>query len=156
MKGRYGKTLGAAASIGLLTFLSPLIGGVAAYRWSSRLVLRWAFDRRWARHGKVGLLVYSDSPHWKDYFEGTVLPRCGDRLIVLNWSQRAQWTHSLEVLVFRQWAGEKDFNPIAILLRRHERPLVLRFRPAFRELKRGRPEPLRTLEEALLHAAAAA
>jgi hypothetical protein len=120
-------TLGAGASVGLLALLSPLILGVEVVRRGSAAALRTAFQRRWGKKGRLGILVYSDSPNWKEHIQRTV-----------------------EVLAFRHWRGERDFNPMAILFLPRKPVIALRFRPAFKELKHGNPEPLRALEGALL------
>ena len=93
--------------------------------------------------------MYSDSPNWKSHIESEVLPRVRDKLVILNWSHRAEWPRSLEVMAFRHWGGEKDFNPIAILFPPQKPVLTLRFYSAFRDFRHGKPEALRTLEEAL-------
>ena len=38
------------------------------------------------------LFVWSESPAWKDRIQTGLLPKLGHRAVVLNWSQRAQWT----------------------------------------------------------------
>jgi hypothetical protein len=133
-----------------LALLSPLILGVEVVRRGSAAALRTAFQRRWGKKGRLGILVYSDSPNWKEHIEREVLPRVREKLVVLNWTHRAQWQRTVEVLAFRHWRGERDFNPMAILFLPRKPVVTLRFRPAFKELKHGNPEPLRALEGALL------
>jgi hypothetical protein len=101
------------------------------------------------RRGALGVLVYSNSPNWKDYIEQTWLPATGDRLIVLNWSERQNWTADPAVTVFNALGGEEDFNPLAILFTRKQ-PLVFRFYPAFQNAKHGNREGLEMLERAFL------
>jgi hypothetical protein len=75
---------------------------------------------------------------------------------VLNWSERARWSgRSLGVWVFRVWRGDRDFNPLAIVVRPWPTPRVFRFGSAFEELELGRPEPLRAVEAAFLSTLAA-
>ena len=151
-RDRSGLTLGAVASIALLGILSPLILGVVLVRRGRAAALRMAFARRWGTKGKLGILVYSDSPNWKQHVETEILSRVGHKLVALNWTHRARWRRSIEVRAFQHWGGERDFNPLAILFLPRRPVLVLRFRPAFRDLKHGNPEPLRALEETLLRA----
>jgi hypothetical protein len=153
---RPGAVLGAAASIVLLVVLSPLIAGAAIARRVKAGALRGAFERRWRSRGKLGILVYSDSPNWKQHVENDLLPRVGEKVVVLNWTQRASWRRSLEVRAFEHWGGERDFNPIAILFPPRKPVLTLRYRSAFRDLKHGDIGPLRALEEALFRELGAA
>ena len=137
--------------LGFLVIVAPLIVVTAGYdRWR-RAQLRRAFLTRWAPSGKDVLLVYSDSPHWQRYVETHWLPQLGARAVVLNWSERATWPerHPLEAAVFRRWAGDREFNPIAIVLPARGPVKVIRFWRAFRDLKHGKPEALRAAEREL-------
>jgi hypothetical protein len=55
----------------------------------------------WCARGSYVLLIYSHSPMWRDYVEDQILPRLGERAVVLNWSSRKRWRRTLPVLVFR-------------------------------------------------------
>jgi hypothetical protein len=44
-----------------------------------------------------------------------VLPAVGSRGVILNWSDRKQWSYSLPVVLFRFFAGTREFNPLAIV-----------------------------------------
>ena len=135
----------------ILVLAAPLIAvGLAYDRWE-RAKLRRAFTARWGQAGKDVLLVYSDSPHWKDYVEARWLPRLQARAVVLNWSERAKWAdgHPLEAAIFRRWAGDREFNPIAIVMPRQGPVRVVRFWRAFRDYKHGRDRALRAAEQEL-------
>jgi hypothetical protein len=94
------------------------------------------------------LFVYSDSPNWKEYVERNILPRLPETSVVLNWSHRAQWPRlSVPVLLFRTFAGSREFNPIGLVFERFGLVARYRFWLPFRDLKRGRPEALRMLEK---------
>ncbi len=84
----------------------------------------------WLPRGRDTLVVYSTSPLWHEYFESRVLPRVSTRAVVLNWSERRTWMHrlSLSALVFRCFAGSREFNPIAF----HFRPLRMHSTYRFR------------------------
>ena len=135
----------------LLVVALPLIAvGLAHDRWQ-RAKLRRAFMAQWGQAGKDVLLVYSDSPHWKDYVETQWLPRLQSRVVLLNWSERAIWTdrHPLEAAIFRRWAGNREFNPIAIVMPRRGPVKVVRFWQAFRDYKHGKDRSLRAAEQEL-------
>lgn len=135
----------------LLVLAAPLIAlGLIYDRWR-RAKLRRAFTARWRETGKDLLLVYSDSPHWKDYVEAQWLPRLQARAVVLNWSQRVTWAshHPLEAAIFRRWAGDREFNPIAIVIPPRGPVTVVRFWRAFRDYKHGNDRALRTAEQQL-------
>ena len=113
--------------------------------------LRRRFESKWRPLGKVGLLVYSNSQHWQEYIESRWLPYVADRLVVLNWSERHRWpaTAPLEASVHRRWAGDREFNPVAIIFRDKSRPSVVRFWRAFRDHRHGKSSALRAAEQDL-------
>jgi len=57
----------------------------------------------WRWHGTDirGVLVWSDSPNWREYIEQNWLPRLAGKVVVLNWSERRHWRASLAVRLFR-------------------------------------------------------
>ena len=139
---------------------------------------RREFLRRWP--GKRGILVYSNSPNWQAYVEEHWLPRLDGALVVLNWSERATWDtrHPFEASVFRRYANDREYNPLAIiftphtggdLLKRWARSLgeadlagilvptvhnreVIRFWKAFRDYKHGKTHTLERLEAQMFDA----
>ena len=52
-------------------------------------LLVWAL---WLPRGKDILLVYSDSPIWREYVLSEILPLVQERAVVLNWSERSKWS----------------------------------------------------------------
>jgi len=137
--------------LAFLVIVAPIIIVTAGYdRWR-RAQLRRAFVARWAPSGKDLLLVYSHSPHWQGYVETHWLPQLGARSVVLNWSERAAWPerYPLEAAIFRRWAGDQEFNPIAIVLPVRGPVKVVRFWRAFRDFKHGRSDALRAAEREL-------
>lgn len=105
---------------------------------------------QWARQGIHGVLVYSNSPHWQSHVERQWLPRLGNLLRTLNWSERNAWRPSLEVRLFRYFVGTQyNFNPAVIVLRGLRWPLVFRFFFAFRDAKHGNNAALQRLEKRL-------
>jgi hypothetical protein len=97
------------------------------------------------------LVRYSDSPNWKDHIETKVLPQLEPHVVTLNWSERAQWrqTHPFEARVFRHWAGEKEFNPMALIFSSIWTVTEVRLWRAFRDLKHGKDQSLRFAENLL-------
>ena len=153
-----GDRLRTVVGILALIALSPLIlVGLAMApfvlgwdRWQAHR-LRRRFERKWRPAGKAGLLVYSNSPHWQAYIESRWLPYLSARMVVLNWSERERWpaTAPLEARVHRRWAGEREFNPVAIVFRDGAAPEVVRFWKAFRDLKHGKSRALEEAEQRL-------
>ena len=113
--------------------------------------LQRRFHARWGASGKRLVLVYSNSPHWQRYVEERWLPRLGPVAVVLNWSDRRRWPeqHPLEAEIVREWAGPREFNPIAIVVPPAGPVRVIRFWRAFRDFKHGKERPLRTAEREL-------
>lgn len=162
----------------MLILVSPIILAYLMWDEYRATSLRREFARR--RPGKHGILVYSNSPNWQTYIEQQWLPALGDTLIVLNWSQRAKWrqAHPFEERVFRRFAGDREFNPLAIVFRpqrrfsrlaawlrgirdrdilamfapsRHDTEVV-RFFQAFRDYKHGKEQVLRGNERRMFEA----
>ena len=120
------------------------------------LVLLLRARSRWRNTPICGILVYSDSPNWKEYIESSWLSAIAGRVVVLNWSERKSWDKSLPVRLFRyyvtgRWGDyeirQKDINPAFILFRGLRYPHVYRYHQAFRDRKHGHPEALRQLED---------
>jgi hypothetical protein len=111
-------------------------------RWLERRWLTWRFRRVHSRAGKFVVMVYSDSPHWKRHVEEQILPGLEPHAIVLNWAERSgeRWQRRpLEVRVARFWGGDREFNPMAVLIPPAGAVVTIRFWQAFLELKHGKP-----------------
>lgn len=136
----------------LLPLILPCLAIWPLFRWVKGSYLKWQFRRTWGIRGRVGVFVYSESPNWQSYVEANILPRIADRAVILNWSERAAWRsrRPLEVRVFDHWAGDKEFNPIAIVFRPSGKVLVFRFWEPFKALKHGKPDKLHALEKEML------
>ena len=102
-------------SIPFLVVVAPLILAFTLWNSYRATALRREFLRRWP--GKRGLLVYSNSPNWQQYIEQNWLPRIGSQFVVLNWSNRSKWVveAAFEARVFQRFAGDREFNPLAII-----------------------------------------
>ena len=114
-------------------------------------VLRVWFWRAHASQGRPVLFVYSESPNWQSYIEANILPRIRDRSVILNWSQRRLWptTTPWEARFFRWFAGDREFNPLALVYLGRGRIKAVRFHRAFLDFKRGKDWALRAAESEL-------
>ena len=103
------------------------------------------------------MLVTSNSPNWQAYVEANILPRLGDRAVVLNWSERQRWPSVApwEGRFFRRFAGDREFNPAALVHRPDGKIEVIRFHRAFLDFKHGDDAALRAAESALFESVAA-
>ena len=115
---------------------------------------QWLTFHFWQRHGKHGrfiLFVYSDSPNWKDYIEANILPRIESHAFTLNWSKRKEWQriNPFEAKVFHHWAGDKEFNPMALVFSPGGKVQDVRFWRAFRDFKHGKEGLLKQSERLL-------
>lgn len=129
-----------------------VLAGLAAWHLYG-LTLLGIVRQRWTRRGVRCLLVYSNSPAWRDHIRTAWLPRMGDTAVVLNWSDRASWRSTLEARLFRRFCGERrNFNPAVVVFRGLREPYVFRFFYAFQEVKAGRAQYLATLEAEMFEA----
>src|SRR5262245_36046537 len=98
----------------LLAVLLPVIA-VGVVLWlTAAIVLQLIVWTTWCPRGRYALVVYSNSPIWKDYFEQRLLPAIGNRAVVLNWSERRQWSYALPAALFTCFGGRREFNPLAV------------------------------------------
>jgi hypothetical protein len=121
-------------------------------------VLRFWFWRAHAARGRPILFVYSESPKWQAYIEENILPRIGNCAVVLNWSQRRTWDSASpwEARFFRRFAGDREFNPLALVFWGPGRIRAIRFHQAFLDFKHGKELALREAEAELFSRAEAA
>jgi hypothetical protein len=141
----------AALIVLLLPFVLPLAFISLTFYWGHKFAMYALVWLVWLPKGKDVLLVYSDSPIWSDYMITQVLPLVEERAVVLNWSERKNWsTCSLRVRVFRTFSGKREFNPLVILFRPCCRARIFRFWLPFKDWKRGYTEPVERLRQELL------
>ena len=145
-----------AKAVAILGGLIIVLVGILAVVWAWYAFTSAAMVRRFRRvHGRAGkflLLVYSDSPNWKAYIDEHILPQVAPYAVLLNWSQRSTWgtPKPLEVRIFERWGGNREFNPLAIVIPRTGKIEVIRFWQAFRDFKHGKPLLLQKQQERLL------
>jgi hypothetical protein len=135
-----------------LVLLSPLLMLALIPYLLYTMALSCAVWLLWCRRGKDVLFVWSESPVWRDRIQTRLLPKLGSRAVVLNWSQRAQWTgrFSLARIAFRHFGGDREFNPLAVVFRPLRRAKTFRFWRPYKQLKQGHPEVLERMEVAFL------
>ena len=101
----------------------------------------------WVPRGRSVLFVYSESPVWRERIEEKILPHLPPSSTVLNWSQRQKWrSFDLGVRIFRHYAGDREMNPVGIIIRPFRRVKIFRFWKPFRDFKHGRRQALEDLE----------
>jgi hypothetical protein len=125
---------------------------LAAVGWQQFAI--WSATERFRREyrsiGKDLLLVYSNSPHWQSWVEANWMPRWQTRAVILNWSERAFWKRSQpEVALFHAMTDQREYNPLAVVVPKHGRPIVVRFWKAFRDYKHGKDSKLKQQEAEL-------
>ena len=137
--------------VGLLLFIVflPLIIVALVFYLLAGLFLHLAVWCIWCARGRYVLFVYSDSPIWHDYVEQQILPRLGERAVVLNWSARSRWQRTLPVLAFRYFGGYRSFNPMAVVFRPFRFARRFRFYEPFRDFKHGKTEAVTKMEAEL-------
>ena len=127
--------------------LSPFIVGFLLVYGLVALLIHVALWVAWVPFGRRVLFVYSNSPVWQEYIEQNLIPRLPKRSLVLNWSDRKQWKRwSLARLAFAFFGGEREFNPLALVVRPFRWTKSFRFWQPFRDFKHGNTEPLAKLE----------
>ena len=149
-KARWRTRLAAALLIVCLPLLVPALLLWLLIVFVGKLLLLiavWAF---WIPRGKDMLLVYSRSPHWVEYFESGLIRELEGRAMILNWSDRAQWSSlDLRILIFKAFKGAKSFNPMVIVFKPLRWPVSFRFYDAFKLRKHGNDQQLHELEAKL-------
>ena len=149
------KRLKSIAILVLVVLLSPvlLVWIVSSLLWSFfwGVILRLWFWRTHATQGRPVLFVYSDSPNWQAYIEENILPRIRDRAVILNWSERQHWPAASpwEARFFHRFAGDREFNPVALVFCARGRIKAVRFYNAFLDFKHGKESALRAAEAEL-------
>ena len=121
-------------------------------RFAYRLTLRLWFEATFGVAGQRILLVYSRSPIWQEYIESAWLPRLQPHVVLLDWSDRKRWSRwrGPAVQLFRTYAGDRNFNPIALLFPKAGKVRVVRLHEAFRGWKHGKNHALRKAESEIL------
>jgi len=151
-RGGVRKALGRAVGSLLLVLSSPLLLLALIPYLLYTAALYCAVWLLWCRRGKDVLFVWSESPVWKDRIQTRLLPKLGRRAVLLNWSERVQWTgrFSLARIAFQHFGGHREFNPLAVVFKPLRRARTFRFWRPYKQLKQGHPEVLEQMEAAFL------
>jgi len=152
--------------LGTLILLGLVVLGVFAYLiaygifWLIKALIFCLLVRIiWYPKKKYAVLVYSDSPNWKEYIETNWFPRVSLYAFVINWSKRndCSWdTNRLAREIFLHRSGVRsrvekaeEYNPMVIIFVPWWKPRVIRFWKAFKDFKHGKDYSLRKLEQEL-------
>ena len=136
-------------AIGLVVGIGLVIAAALAAQ--SHLARRGAiaaFRAAYADSGKDVVVVYTDSPHWKEYIETRWLPRWAHRVIALDRS-RPWRADQPEARLWRTVAGSVEHTPVVIVVPPHGEVQIVRFFLAFRDYKHGKDTRLREAEARL-------
>ena len=153
-------------TLGFLGFLGSLLVDV----FDEHKVPRWAFFlvflalllllgrlapsmSTWSKRiNAKGILVYSDSPVWKNYIESRWLPAAGDRIELINISEGHHWKPSLAGLLLEAHLAnrKRPLLPVALII--SERPILLAFHGSFLDYEAGDNEQLKSKEQLLARA----
>jgi len=100
----------------------------------------WLF---WCTRGRYVLFVYSESPNWKIHIEEEILPKLLNHAVILNWSNRKKipW-YSFPNLIFNYFAGDREWNPMAVIFKPFKLPREFRFWSGYKAYKHGDPTAL--------------
>lgn len=129
-----------APLIALVLLLAIPFVLVALICWCvSSAVVCVAVSVHWIPIGVSFLIIYSESPQWKSYFEEEVVPAFGPAARVVNLSRDGgsrKWWH-LDWWVYRHCAGFRNRFPIVFHFSRFGRWTTIRFHDAFMQSKKG-------------------
>ena len=126
----------------------PAIAVLELRRAFRRRGIRRAWEARWGANGMRVVLAYSDDTRWRERIEQVWLPRIGRQTVILPWRETRRFLpgSSIESQVFDHWAGDRDRDPIAIVIPREGRVRTLHFREAFNAHFGGQETALTALE----------
>ena len=135
-----------------LALLSPLWVPVLFLQLLYTAALYTAAWLAWCTRGRDVLVVYSESPIWRDRIERELLPKLEGRAVVLNWSERRHWLERLRLssLVFRHFGGSREFNPLAVVFQPFRLARTFRFWRPYKDFKHGKAESVERMEQELL------
>jgi hypothetical protein len=123
----------------------PLLCAHGFFRWIEGIYIRRQLHAQWPA-GKVGLLVYSQSPLWTSAIERELLPHIASACIVVNRTIEPRWKEifRLECRAQKHWAGSLTHNPVVLLIPPRGKVLSFQLFNAFQEHKRGDGTQLET------------
>lgn len=136
--------------IPLAVIISLIIIGIISSIVSDKLLIS-KFKKKWFPQNKVALLVYSDSPNWKEYIDKNWIPKIGNRVTTLNWSESNQpgKEKSLESKIHLRFSPPKGYVPMIIFFNKKGPPQVISFHKAFLNFKHEKDYLLKKKEKQL-------
>jgi hypothetical protein len=123
----------------------PFLCVLALFRWVDGVRVRKQLSVRWPA-GKVGVLVYSQSPLWAPTIEQELLPHIGSACVVVNRTSEPQWKRvfRLECRAQELWLGSVTYCPVVMLIPPRGKILSFQLFEAFREHKHGNDQQLKS------------
>jgi hypothetical protein len=150
LAGLFALLVSRAGALGPLLFVVvvALLAGVGWRYLNARQRAIAAFRAAHRDSGKDVVIVYTDSPHWKEHIETQWLPRWGHRAVVFDRSRPWKFDQP-EARLWRAVAGSAEHTPVVIVVPPHGQVNVVRFWLAFRDFKHGKDRKLREAEARL-------
>ena len=146
--GKFFTAIGVILLVCAISLITPFLAVLFILYVIKSLLLRIAILLFWSTKQIRLLYIYSDGKNWKMYIEQEILPRLPERKIVLNWSERRLWRRfSLATLVFNHYKKQREYNPMAIVIKTFSRARIFRFYRAYYDLKHNKPETLQKIEK---------
>ena len=145
-KRRWADGLGLLMFVILSPIILPLLIIALTFHLLAGMFLYPAVWLCWCLRGRFVLFVYSNSPIWQEYVEENILPRLGERAVVLNWSDRSRWKRTLAVMAFRYFGGYRQYNPMALVFRPFRFARQFRFYEPFKDFKHGKPDAVHKMQ----------
>jgi len=145
-EGRWADSVGSLMVAILSPIILPLLIVALTFHLLAGLFLYPAIWLCWCLRGRFVLFVYSNSPIWLEYVEKNILPRLGERAVVLNWSERSKWKRTLAILAFRYFGSYRDYNPMAVVFHPFRCARRFQFYKPFREYKHGKADAVLKME----------
>jgi hypothetical protein len=122
----------------LVPALLPVLAITALAFVISTCGIHFAVWSLWCSRGRDVLLVYSDSPHWGEFFATEIAPRLERRAVLLNRSAPRRSQARLARWAYGHWGGSREHCPLALVFRPLWRTRVFRFYQPFLEWKQGK------------------
>ena len=123
----------------------PFFCVLAVFRWADRIRVRRQLRTCWPL-GKVGMLVYSQSPLWAPIIERELLPYIGSACVVVNRTSEPRWKNlfRLECRAQELWLGSVTYCPVVMLIPPRGKVLSFQLFEAFRDHKHGNDAQLKS------------
>ncbi|MBI2511944.1 MAG: hypothetical protein HYV96_08195 [Opitutae bacterium] len=138
------KILLAPIIVAVVIFGLPLVGIVLLCWFGASVGLIVAVSLFWLPRGKRYLVVYSESEHWRSFFEDEVLPAFGNAAHVINLSREGgqrRWWH-LGWALHVHCGGYRNRFPAVYRFALFGPWVSIRFYDAYMQAKKGKTAAL--------------